>query len=153
MRTSTVPGVVRALKTLWAPVAAPLKAKVSVGPPTGDVPDKYLAIAYGGDDRPGIVGNGLPVPGMNPSDARGEEYTVWCTVSTATGDQDGLKRMDATYAVYDAAMNALLNDPHLGGAVLAPGWVEAGELEWVIEDDGGIATVFFGVRVHQEMFV
>lgn len=151
MRATTIPDVVRALKALWVPLVAPVR--VSVGPPVGDLPDRYLAIAYGGDDRPGIIGVGKPVPGMNYTDARGEEFVIWCTASTATGDQDGMKRMDATAAVLGVATNAVLLDPHLGTAVRAPGTADIGEIEWTVEDEGSVATVFFQVRVNQEMFV
>lgn len=150
MRGTSVPEVVGALKTLWTPIVRPVQTYV--GPPAGDIPDAYLAIAYGGDDRPGIVGFGKPYAQGNYTDARAEEILLWCTASTATGDQSGQSRMDATAAIFTLAVDAIQADRHLGGVVRAPGFADVDTFEWTIEEDGSIATVFFQVKVLQEMF-
>lgn len=150
MRVTSVPQVTAALVALWKPLVAPVR--VSVGPPVGDLPDKYLAVAYGGDDRPGVVGFGKPNIMANPKDARAEEFTLWCTASTASGDQSGQSRMDSTAALFALAADALGADGHLGGAVVAPGIAQLDTYEWVVEDEGTIATVFFAVKVLQEWF-
>lgn len=151
MRATSVPQVVAALKALWTPIVRPVQCYV--GPPAGDVPDAYLAIAYGGDDRPGINGFRKPYEMGNYTDGRAEEFSVWCTASTATGDQDGLSRMDATNAILALAGDAIQADRHLGGVVPAPGFADVDSYEWTVEEDGTIATVFFTVKVLQERFV
>lgn len=151
MRGTTAPQVVAALSTLWTPLVRPVQT--FVGPPAGDIPDSYLAICYGGDDRPGIIGFAKPYEGGNYTDARAEEFSVWCTASTATGDQSGQSRMDATNAILGKCVDAIQGDRSLGGVVPAPGFVDMDNFEWTIEEDGTIATVFFTVKVWQERFV
>lgn len=150
MRGTTVPAVVLALKTLWTPLVRPVQTYV--GPPAGDLPDAYLAIAYGGDDRPGIIGYGKPYEGGNYTDARAEEFGVWCTVSTATGDQSGQSRMDATAVIFTKAIDAIQGDRSLGGVVPAPGFADLDGFEWTVEEEGTVATVFFQIKVLQERF-
>lgn len=150
MRGTSVPQVVAALSALWTPIVKPVRTYV--GPPAGDIPDAYLAVAYGGDDRPGVVGFGKA--GMtNYRDSRSEEFGIWCTASTATGDQSGQSRMDATAALYTLAVDAIHNDRSLGGVVAPPGFADVDTFEWTIEEDGTIATVFFAIKVRQEWFV
>ena len=151
MRATSVPQVVGALKALWTPAVKPVQ--VFVGPPAGDIPDSYLSICYGGDDRPGIIGFGKPYEGGNYTDARAEEFALWCTASTATGDHDGQSRMDATNTIFSQAVDAIHDDRSLGGVVPAPGFADVDQFEWTIEEDGSIATVFFTVKVLQERFV
>lgn len=150
MRGTTVPQITQALKALWTPAIAPVACYV--GPPAGDIPDAYLSIAYGGDDRPGIVGFGKPYSMGNYTDARAEEVLVWCTASTATGDQSGQSRMDATAALFTLAVDAIQADRHLGGVVPAPGFADVDTFEWTVEEDGSVATVFFQIKVLQERF-
>lgn len=151
MRATSVPQVTQALKALWTPAVKPVQ--VFVGPPAGDIPDAYLAIAYGGDDRPGVVGFGKPYSMGNYTDARAEEFLLWCTVSTATGDQSGQSRMDATAGIFTLAVDAIQADRNIGGVVPAPGFVDVDAYEWTVEEDGTIATVFFQLKVYQERFV
>ena len=151
MRGTSVPQVVAALKTLWTPLVRPTQCYV--GPPAGDIPDSYLSICYGGDDRPGIVGFGKPFEMGNYTDARAEEFSVWCTASTATGDQSGQSRMDATNVIFGLAVDAIQADRHLGGVVPAPGFADVDGYEWTVEEDGSIATIFFQIKVLQERFV
>lgn len=150
MRGTSVPAIVAALKTLWTPLVAPVACYV--GPPAGDVPDSYLAIAYGGDDRPGVIGFGKPYMLGNYTEGRAEEFGVWCTASTATGDQSGQSRMDATATLFTKAVDAVNSNRTLAGAVPAPGLVDVDTFEWTIEEEGTIATVFFLIKVTQERF-
>ncbi len=151
MRATTVPQVVAALKTLWTPIVRPVQCYV--GPPAGDIPDAYLSIAYGGDDRPGVIGFSKPYSMGNYTDARAEDILVWCTISTATGDQSGQSRMDATNTILGLAVDAIQADRHLGGVVQSPGFADIDTFEWTVEEDGTVATVFFQVKVLQERFV
>jgi len=145
---STVPGVITALRTLFAAVLPAGFPALFIGPPPGgDVPDRYVCVAYGGDDRPGVIGTARRPEYGNTGDVGSEAYGVWCAVSTASGDQDAAAQMAVTDGYFQTCVAAVRANPKLGGVLQAMGSADLGPFEWSIEDGGNIATVFFQVVV------
>lgn len=121
---------------------------VTIGvPPGGDVPDAYVAVAYGGDDRAGITGVEIVDEGQNTGEFEGQDATIWCTISTASGDQDALAQMDATQDIFEECADILRADARFGGLLKGESTSSVGTYEWVIEDGGQVATLFFAVLV------
>ena len=145
MTVSIVVPVVVALQDIVT-AALPAGFAVSVGqPPGGDVPAQYAAVAYGGDDRAGIVGAGNP--GRYGNEESAEAFNVWCTISTASGDQLGAAQLGITNGLYIPVAAAIRANRQLNGAVPPPGLASLGTYEWTVDDGGQIATVFFQVEV------
>lgn len=144
---SIVPDAVAAVYALVR-AAVPVDVPVSVGmPPGGDVPQHYVAVAYAGSDRPGVSGADDPRPGDNTGVFSVEDFEVWCTVSTASGDQNAVAQMAKTDALYQAIRGALRGSPSLSGLLANGSVARLSSYEWFLEDGGQIATVFFSVRV------
>lgn len=145
MTASAVAQVVIALQaklTAQLPVGFP----VSIGaPPGGDIPNRYAAVAYGGDDRAGIVGQGEPGGAGNPTERSAETFGVWCTISAASGDVDGAGILATVDGLFQPVATSLRVDRQLGGLIVPPGLAEMGPYEWTVDDGGQIATVFFQV--------
>lgn len=147
---TSVPAVVLALRDLWQPIADANDVPLSVGvPPGGDVPDRYLAVAYGGDDRPGIVGRAVQPTMGNPGQQAAEEFSVWCTLTASSGDQDAAALMGQVAAWFALLGAALRANRQLSGAVIQPGYADLANYEWQLEQGGQITTVFFVVDVIQ----
>lgn len=122
--------------------ALPTNFAVSTGPPPGgDVPAEYLAVAYGGDGRPAVSG-GRAVVGHG---ATPETFGVWCSLSVASGDQDGAATMERADALFQVLLAVLATNRSLGGLITPPGYADLGQFEWVIEEGGDVCTVFFTV--------
>jgi hypothetical protein len=140
---SIVPQVIPAVHALMAS-AVDSDVYVLIGPPGGaNVPDKYVAVGYGGDDRAGVTGTGVEVPGYNTGEFWAENIEIWCTVSTASGDQDGAAQLAETQAIFDLVQDAVDADPKLGGLLVNESRMTAGGFEWTIDDGGAVCTVFF----------
>lgn len=138
--------VPQALARMYQVAAGALPAMaVYLGGPTGaDVPDRYAAVGYAGDDRAGVSGARV----RNPhSEHWAEEFVVWCAVSTASGDQDPGVQLAQTESLYQTMVAALAADRTLGGLLLGGGYVEPGGYEWTVEGGGEVATVFFEMNV------
>jgi hypothetical protein len=133
-----------------ARLAVPAGVPVSIGPPTGhDIPTEYIAVAYGGDDRPGVQGSARSSDLANPGESGSELFGVWCTISTASGDE----RSDITGAraseIYGLIVSALRQPENrtLNGVLVGGGYADVGTYEWLFENGGQIATVFFQVMI------
>lgn len=126
----------------------PSDVAVSIGePPGGDAPMKYVAVAYGGADRPGIIGTDQPDEGQNTGEFTNEDASIWCTISTASGDQNAAAQMQATQDIYELLAPVVLNDSKLGGLLQAESYARLGLFEWYPEEGGSVATLFFTVEV------
>lgn len=119
-----------------------------VGSPASgqDIPPRYIAVGYGGEDRPGITGV------ANRADSRnqlttGHRWVVWCTASCSSGDVDPLARLNEVEDVFDAFEDALEADRTLGGLLQAGGLASMSAYEATMENDGQVATVFWTVEV------
>jgi hypothetical protein len=119
---------------------------------SGDLPDRYIAVGYGGDDRPGIVGQaemGL----SRQNGTSGHRWQVWCTASCASGDLNTQARLDEVENVMDEFEERLEVNRGLALAdgtdpmLVAGGMASVAAHEWTIEDDGTVATVFWTVEV------
>ncbi len=116
----------------------------SVGPPPGgDIPDAYLAVGYGGDDRASVTVNVLEPDSYNRSEHSAEDFEVWCTISTAGGDQNGAAQMVVTQGIYNVCASALIASPTLNGVLKGEGLAQVGSAEWVIDEGGAVVTLFF----------
>jgi len=136
---------VNALASIFAGVA-PAGCPVSVGPPPGgDVPASYIAVGYGGDNTPSVVGvNEQPDMGNWGAQAK-ERYGVWCVVSTSSGDELGAARLAATSTIYETLVTAVRANRTLNGAIRSPAVADVGPFTWTIEEGGMVATVAFQV--------
>lgn len=144
MAESLVP---QALARMHSVVVGALpKLNVYMGGPTGgDVPAKYAAVGYAGDDRAGVNGT----RDRNPTGVGyREQFSIWCAASTASGDQNAARQMQDTDAIFQTMSAALAADRNLGGLLAPPGHADLGSFEWTIEQGGEIATVFFEVVVY-----
>lgn len=147
MPRSVVPQVIPALAAYMDAVLGSDVA-VSIGPPPGgDIPAKYVAVAYGGDDRAAVTGVGVDVGGYNPGEFFAENFEVWCTVSTASGDQNGAAQLAVTQGIFDQIQDAIDANPKLGGILVNESILSLGGFEWSIEDGGAVCTVFFTLLV------
>lgn len=118
----------------------------SVGPPPGgDIPSAYLAVAYGGDDRASITVNVVEDTSYNMTQHSAEDFEVWVTISTASGDQDGAAQMLVTKGIYTLCASALVANPTLSGVLKGESRAQVGSSEWVIDEGGAVATLFFTV--------
>jgi len=139
--------IVAYLHTTWNDVL-PQDVALSIGvPPGGDVPAAYVAIAYGGDDRAGITGSAFADDGANTGEHSAQDVSIWCTISTASGDQNALAQMDITQGIYDSLVDALNVDWRFGGLLKGESIAGIGNFEWILEDGGQVATLFFTVVV------
>jgi len=135
------------LKHIFAK-SLPQNFPLFVGPPPGgDVPSEYAAVAYGGDDRPDILSTPTVPDWGNRTEQHKEEISIWNCVSTASGDQDGYKQMKATADYLQTIGTELKKDPTLGGVIDAGGYASLGAHEWMLDNGGQIATVFFLVVI------
>lgn len=147
MPRSIVPQVLPALAALFRSTVDASVA-VSLGPPPGaDIPAKYVAVGYGGDDRAGVTGTGVDDAGYNTGEFFAENIEVWCTVSTASGDQSGEAQLAVTQGIFDQLQAAIDADPKLDGLLVNESRMTAGGFEWTIDDGGAVCTVFFIVLV------
>lgn len=147
---SLVTGCVMALKAMVDSAVAPLGFTCYVGNPAGqgDLPNAYCAVAYGGDDRPGIVGGRDMRLGYG-NDTVGDKWSVWLTISKAGGDVDPVGLLSDVEDAFDEFDEALTLDRHLGTLLKADGRADVGQHEWTVEDAGNVATVFFQVDVQR----
>jgi hypothetical protein len=143
MTQSYVPQVLARMLTV-ARTALP-DTDVFLGePPGGDIPHQYASVAYAGAERAGVSG----ARAVNPhSEHWAEQFTVWCCVSTATGDQDAAAAITDTNALFLPWSEAIVADRTLGGLLTGGGYADLGSFEWFMESGGEIATVFFEVFV------
>lgn len=151
MPGSSAPIVAPAVHAMFRD-ALPAGTSLYLGPPKGDLPDRYVAVMYAGDDRPGVQGFGRPNQMANYTDADAEEFLLWCTISAATGDQDAIATMALTNELFALCVAALKADRHCRETVVAPGFAALDNYEWQAERDGDIVTVFFAIKVRQEWF-
>lgn len=147
MAQTLVPQAVARLHTLAAAAVAAVQPPVSVflGEPTGgDIPAAYVAVAYAGEEVRGVAGQRVR---QTSSEHWAEEFDVWCTVSTSTGDENAPQQLADTDALYHLVANAFEADRQLGGLLLGNGRAELGSYEWTIEQGGAVASVYFTVHV------
>jgi hypothetical protein len=118
---------------------------VYLGEPTGgDIPHQYVAVMYAGPDRPAVLGSRQR---QTHSEHWAEEFDLWVSVSTASGDENGPAQMADTEALFALVVDALAADRSCGGVVPLPGLAEYGSYEWTVEQGGSVATVFFTMHV------
>lgn len=159
MPQSTVPAVLTQLQATFAAAVAPLAAADSavpcpIGPnPGSDIPADYVTVGWASDDLPSIVGGFRPTTLGNPGQVSSERYSVWCSVSTSSGDELGALRVARTDTLFQAMVAALRANRNLSGAILPPGMADVGNYQWTIEAGGQIATVAFEVVVDAAMVV
>jgi hypothetical protein len=144
--------VAYALRDLWTPIAAAADPQwtIYVGPPSGgEVPARYMAVAYGGGlpgaERPFAVGGRVPSELGNPGQVSAEKYAMWNACTSATGEEDAQLVFDATDAMFQQMAEAVSGNRKLGGVLGGPGVADIGLYEWQLGD--GKATVFFQVLV------
>lgn len=145
---SLVSESITALKAMMDATVGAAGVPTYVGNPAGqgDLPDAYGAVAYGGDDRPGIIGGrGRDLAYGN--DTIGDRWFVWCTISKASGDSNPAVLLDAVEDLLDLFDTALRADIHLGSLLKADGRADMATHEWTVEDAGNIVTVFFQIDV------
>lgn len=120
---------------------------LTIGPPVGDIPSRYCAVGYGGDDRAAIVGQGEPATYGNGMTS--ETFGVWSTLSAATGDNDATGQMLAVDGLFQPIVSEIRRDPSLRGLIARPGLAETGPYEWTVEPEttGTVVTVFYQVVV------
>lgn len=114
----------------------------------GDLPNAYCAVAYGGDDRPGVVG-ARDARLAYGNDTVGDRWLVWVTISKASGDVDPVGLLSDVEDAMDAFDDALEADKTLGGLLQADGRAEVSTHEWIVEDAGNVVSVFFQVDVQR----
>lgn len=147
MAGTSVPTVLPALHAMFRDVMPPRFAVYLGDPPGGDIPDAYVAVAYGGDDRPGVVGAQSVGTQQNWTQVSAEEFMVWCTISRADGEQRADRNLAKVREYLDVCMDALRADRTVRGSITPPGVADLGTYEWSIEDGGGVCTVMFTVNV------
>lgn len=152
MSITCVPQVVRALFDMFDAAkpstvdGQPIYVSTSIGPPPGgDIPTEFLAVAYGGNDRPGVMGVAIDAGNHNTGEYSAEDFDVWVTISTVSGDQDGDAQMLVTQTIFDACADALAANPKLSGVLKGESTAAVGTAEWVVEDGGSLCTLFFTV--------
>lgn len=133
-------------------VALPENFSLFVGqPPGGDLPAEYAAVMYGGEDRPDATARSQPAQWGNRTDFFSEEIEIWCCISTASREQDGRAQAQVTQNYLKAVRDEVKKDPTLGGTIDAGGFATIGSHEWLIDNGGQIATVFFQVLITLNM--
>jgi hypothetical protein len=138
------------LKGLADATVKPLGLPTYIGNPAGqgDLPNAYCAVAYGGDDRPGVTGarDARLAYGNNTV---GDQWFVWVTISVASGDVDPVGLLSDVEDAMDAFDDALRANRTMGGLLLADGRAEMLTHEWAVEDAGNVATVFFLIDIQR----
>lgn len=149
MAGTTVAPVLDAIRDLFRAAIA-TNIPVIFGPPTGDIGLKYVCVAHGGDDRPGVAGSGNVNPYANRSDAGAESYTVWCLIEAGSGDQDQAaieSLMSTVNGLFDQCATAIRTNANLGGLIKV-GSVDVAGFEWAIDlFEATTATIIFAVSV------
>lgn len=145
---SLVTASVGYMKQIMDATVGALGVSTYVGSPAaeGDLPPAYAAVAYGGDDRPGISGLADDRLAYG-NDTVGDRWLVWHTISKASGDYGPIELLSDVEDLMDAYTDALEADETLGGLLKADGKAVLSTHEWTVEDAGNIATVFFQVDV------
>lgn len=147
MAQTLVPQVCAALYAVAQDAVASQDPPVTVylGQPTGgDIPARYVAVAYAGEEDRGVSGARIR---QTHSEHWAEEFDVWCSVSTAAGDENGPQQLADTDALYSVVAAAFEADRTIGGLLVGNGRAELGAYEWTVEQGGAVATVFFTVHV------
>jgi hypothetical protein len=147
---SLVTASIQRLKAIADATVIPLGIPTYLGNPAGqgDLPDAYCAVAYGGDDRPGVTG-ARDARLAYGNDTVGDRWLVWVTISKASGDVDPIGLLTTVEAAMDAFDDGIDADHTLGGLLKADGRADVGSHEWIVEDAGNVVTVFFQVDVQR----
>src|ERR1700754_1567232 len=119
-----------------------------IGSPSAvEIPPAYIAVAYGGDDRPGVTGQASMAESYEPN-ASGHTWWVNCTASAYTGDVQPLQRLIDVEDVFDAfetvlAANRYLPDDNGSPLLVGGSFAQLAQHDWQIEPDGNVGTVFW----------
>lgn len=143
----------------------PQEVAVIDGEPVSNLPATYVLVgysaAYAGAAFSGS--SGLAVEGrFTPSDMgngqQGENFKVWCEISTAVGDTSREVVSQVRAAVGDlwaACLRALADDPHVGGTVGQPAYARVSDYRWLLDQapDGFAVSIQFAVEVEGDILI
>ena len=144
MWASTIPAVMSALITLWQEADALAGVTVSDGVWVGDDSvTSVVCVGYDGND--GAV-QAQESPAGFDADTNQEAYTVFCSASAVSGNNDPAGVRETAFGLYRACCEALRLDSTLGGLVLR---AMPGELtvRQSADAQGWACTVQFGITV------
>jgi hypothetical protein len=177
-RYTLVPDAIDALVAMFgsAAVAAALSLpSISDGQPAtlevidsafvADLPAHYVAVGYsaafasqGFSGSTGLTVDGVRVLSDVGNRQFGESFSIFCELSTTTGDSDpaALARLrQAAAGALAALWQTIEADPTLHGVVLAPAYAAVTSYTWLQDqaEDGAAVTVRFQVGIVGELWV
>jgi len=148
MAETLVPTVVDYLVDTFT-AAVPAKVKVFDGPPpTSDVPNDFVAVAYAEDEEASAV-DGEAVLSTLGNNWYTETFTVRCQINSFTGDDDLRPRRARVAQIYNTLVALVRTDRSLGGLVKPPGLAQISGFAWRQDpyEDGAAVSAVFDVQV------
>jgi hypothetical protein len=138
----------------YAAVIATLRAAlpdvtVIDGPGASDIADnRYLMIGVSDSESDGFVEaiTGHQKWAQLGGKFRDEEFAIHCSAVGWNGDGDQTQALADAFSLFDAAGNAIVSDPSLGGALLyAPG-LTAFTIHFIQDANGAAAHLPFDIE-------
>lgn len=141
----------------------PQEVEVVDGEPVNNLAPTYVLVGYSAafagaafSGSSGLAVEGRFTPLEMGNGQLGENFRVWCEISTSIGDTDRVMVSRTRRAVGDlwtACLRALAEDPAVKGTVSKPAYARPSEYRWLLDQSpaGYAVTVQFAVEIEGDM--